>query len=104
MLRLFLGLLLVSIAVKLSEGQEHLMLSTFLFGVALIALGVWIVKEKRDGDKHHEGKKQLGLSGGQWIEVLERTVEESWQSGLFYGFTFGFLFALFVVNIKRIFW
>lgn len=104
MVRLLLGILLVSIAIKLSEGQEHLMLSTFLFGVALIALCFWIVKEKRDGDKHHEGKKTLGLSGGQWIEILGRRIEESWQSGLFYGFIWGFLFALFLVNIKRIFW
>lgn len=103
MLKLTLSVILLSIAIWLSKGQEHLVLSAFLFGLILIVLVFWIQKEKRDGDKHHEGKKQLGLTGGQWIEVLERRVEESWHTGLFYGFVFGFVSTLFAVNIERLF-
>ena len=78
-------------------------MESILYGALLIILGIWIVKEHKNAKKHREGKKVLDLSGSEWIKVLERSIEESWMIGLFYGAILGVLFMLFLESIKKFF-
>lgn len=71
-----------------------------IYSVILLALGLWIAKEHKNATKHREGKKSLNLSGHEWIKVLERSIEESWKVGIFYGFLFGIIFLLFLQSLK----
>jgi len=75
-------------------------MKAIILGVVLFGLLIWILKEHRDSIKHREGKKDLNLSGNQWIEVLERSIKESWQVGLFYGFFFGIVLILLFQSLK----
>lgn len=72
-----------------------------IYGAILIALVIWIKKERKDAKNHMEGKKSLDLSNHEWIKVLERNIEESWAVGLFYGCLFGIVFLLFLQAVKN---
>lgn len=72
-----------------------------IYSIILIAIIIWIRKESKNAKKHLEEKKSLDLSGYEWIKVLERSMEENWFVGLFYGCLFGIVFLLFLQTLKN---
>lgn len=72
-----------------------------IYGIALVALSMWVIKEHKGSKNHMEGKKSLNLSDREWIKVLEKSIEESWGTGLFYGCLLGIVILLFLQALKN---
>lgn len=75
-------------------------MKTIIYGVIVVCLVFWIIKEHKESIKHRNGKKVLNLSEHEWISVLERSIEESWRAALLYGFAFGVALVLFVGSLR----